>query len=67
MLLLIYELVTLSEEDLREELEVWSLVCALDLGRRQERLVTIHIYNLRHAKTYLVEIKEKHLMQQWRL
>lgn len=59
--------VELSEEDLRQELEAWGPVRALDLERRREGLVTVLYYDLRHAKTGLTEIQEQHLMQQRRL
>eukprot|EP01018_Ginkgo_biloba_P024442 Gb_20291 [translate_table: standard] len=57
----------LSEADMKEELETWGPVRALQMEKRSQGFVTVHYYDLRHAKTALTEIQEQHLMQQRRL
>ncbi|GLJ18311.1 hypothetical protein SUGI_0324030 [Cryptomeria japonica] len=57
----------LSNADLRQQLERWGPVRALQTDKRQQGFVTVHYYDLRHAKTALSEIQEQHLTEQMRL
>ncbi|KAL2650012.1 hypothetical protein R1flu_018140 [Riccia fluitans] len=59
--------VDLPDHQLRHELEQWGMVRALGLDRRQEGLVTVHYYDLRHAKEALRDIQQQHLLQQQRM
>ncbi|KAL3701746.1 hypothetical protein R1sor_019768 [Riccia sorocarpa] len=57
----------LPEHQLRHELDQWGTVRALGLDRRQEGLVTVHYYDLRHAKEALRDVQQQHLLQQQRM
>eukprot|EP01018_Ginkgo_biloba_P034808 Gb_21853 [translate_table: standard] len=57
----------ISDTVLRQELNFWGPIRALQVERRQQGLVTVHYYDLRHAQAALTDIQEQHLMQQRRL
>ncbi|OAE18552.1 hypothetical protein AXG93_1923s1080 [Marchantia polymorpha subsp. ruderalis] len=59
--------IDLPDMKLRHELEQWGLVRALGLERRQEGQVTVHYYDLRHAKEALRDVQQQHLLQQQRM
>ncbi|KAF8017604.1 hypothetical protein BT93_H2710 [Corymbia citriodora subsp. variegata] len=54
-----------SESRVRRELEVFGDVRAVQMERaRRDGVVTVHFYDLRHAKRALRAIREKHMQRQ---
>ncbi|XP_030548482.2 protein terminal ear1 [Rhodamnia argentea] len=57
-----------SESWVRRELEVFGDVRAVQMERaRRDGVVTVHFYDLRHAKRALRAIREQHMQRQCRL
>lgn len=57
-----------SESWVRRELEVFGDVRAVQMERaRRDGVVTVHFYDLRHAKRALRTIREQHMQRQCRL
>uniref|UniRef100_A0A5B7C6H2 RRM domain-containing protein n=1 Tax=Davidia involucrata TaxID=16924 RepID=A0A5B7C6H2_DAVIN len=56
-----------SESMVRRELEVFGDVRAVQMERMRDGIVTVHFYDLRHAQTAAMEIREQHMQQQSRL
>ncbi|XP_016497869.1 protein terminal ear1 homolog [Nicotiana tabacum] len=59
--------VEVSESIVRRDLEVFGDVRAVQMGRLREGIVTVHFYDLRHARAALIEIQEQNMQQQCRL
>nr|XP_016440927.1 PREDICTED: protein terminal ear1 homolog [Nicotiana tabacum] len=59
--------VEVSESIVRRDLEVFGDVRAVQMGRLREGIVTVHFYDLRHARAALMEIQEQNMQQQCRL
>ncbi|PIA30344.1 hypothetical protein AQUCO_05600049v1 [Aquilegia coerulea] len=60
--------IEVTEESIKNELQIFGEIRAIQLERlRGEGLVIVHFYDLRHAETALMEIREQHMQQQNRL
>lgn len=57
----------LDDVQLKKEMEQWGPVRAMGFERRLEGLVTVHYYDLRHAKEALRDIQQQHLWKQQRM
>ncbi|RID55479.1 hypothetical protein BRARA_G02736 [Brassica rapa] len=53
-----------SESSIRRDLEVFGEVRGVQMERAHEGIVTVHFYDLRHSRTALREIRERHMHQQ---
>ncbi|KAK8657371.1 hypothetical protein V6N13_035612 [Hibiscus sabdariffa] len=53
-----------SESGVRDELEMFGEVRAVQMERAGEGIVTVHFYDLRHAERALKEIRNQHMQQQ---
>lgn len=54
----------ISDAVLRRDLSAWGPIREVDFFNRQQGLVTVHYYDLRHAKAALTDIQEQHMMHQ---
>lgn len=57
----------MDDVQLKTEMEQWGPVRAIGSERRNEGLVTVHYYDLRHAKDALRDIQQQHLNKQQRM
>ncbi|KAF9606014.1 hypothetical protein IFM89_021436 [Coptis chinensis] len=56
-----------TEEIIRREIECFGEIRGVQMEWVQDGMVTVQFYDLRHAETALVEIREQHMQQQSRL